>query len=70
MIDAMLKYWLGSLPAPAVKTPEQLLKERMEKIPIEDVTSRVIRGQEAMADIQTQVQAQSIPMGRGRPRRR
>lgn len=67
--DAMLKYCLMNLPEPTQKTREDLLKERLAHIPQEDVTSRVIRGQEALQQIEEEDQPM-ISLGRSRGRRR
>jgi hypothetical protein len=69
--DAILKYILMSLPEPTEKSKEQILSERLAHIPKEDVTSRVIRGEEILAELdEDDVDVEEgIPMGRRRPRR-
>src|SRR5579871_242497 len=45
------KYLIMSLPEPSLKTPHDRALEAIASIPVEDVTSRVIRYQEAIAEI-------------------
>jgi hypothetical protein len=44
------KYWIMSLPEPTYKSPHELAMEAIAHIPQEDVTSRVVRYQEALYD--------------------
>jgi hypothetical protein len=46
--DAGLKYWVMSLPEPTLKSAHDLAMEAIAHIPLEDVTSRAARYEEAI----------------------
>jgi hypothetical protein len=50
------KYIVMSRPDPAERSKDQKLQERLENIPLEDVTSRVIRGKEILEDLEQEEQ--------------
>lgn len=61
------KYWIMSLPEPTYKTAHELAMEAIKHIPVEDVTSRAIRYEEALHD--QQQAEQPVAMGRTGRRR-
>jgi hypothetical protein len=59
-----LKYLCLALPEPSQKTPAMQAREVIADIPVDDVTSRMIRYEDAMFDAATADKPVSIPLGR------
>jgi hypothetical protein len=59
-----LKYMVFSFTDPSEKTPEQIVSEALKDIPLDDATSRMIRGQDALLKAKQASHAPMVPMGR------
>jgi hypothetical protein len=59
-----LKYIVSALLEPTRQTPEMKAMDAIKNIPLHDVTSRMIRYQDAMLAAQAESSAPAVPMGR------